>query len=147
MTVFRTPRTAALALAAIAFLGPSLAAPFPASAAAGCRGNACDGRNPEASGCRADARDVPNSHVRPGSQKTPRVWARYSPGCHAVWAKADRADGWTLRIQVLDGPSYDAPTKASTEAFTAMVGADRKHRVCILDVDGQWECGAWRRGG
>ncbi|MFJ2864239.1 DUF2690 domain-containing protein [Kitasatospora sp. NPDC087314] len=150
-----TLRTSALALAALAVLAPSAAspasasvsAPASASAAGGCRGNACDGKNPKALGCGNDARDVPDTQVAPGSQKHPRAWLRYSPTCHAVWAKGEQADGWTIRVQIMGSDSYDAPTLASGEAFTAMVGADHTHRVGVQDVDGRWAYSNWRHGG
>ncbi|WP_189925940.1 DUF2690 domain-containing protein [Kitasatospora xanthocidica] len=117
----------------------------PAVAAAGCHGNACDGRNPKSQGCQGDARDVPKSRVHAGSAPYPEVWARYSPTCQAVWAKADKADGRSFRIDVLDGPSYVESTQSSFQAFSAMVGADHTYRVCLRDVDGRWECGPWHR--
>ncbi|MEV0531901.1 DUF2690 domain-containing protein [Kitasatospora sp. NPDC050463] len=144
--MMRAPGAAALTLAAAAVLAPATALPTPAAAAAGCHGNACEGKNPKTLGCAEDARDIPRTEIRPDTQLHPRVWLRYSAKCHAVWAKGEWADGWTIRVAILDGDPYDAPTLASGEAFTAMVGADRTHHVGILDVDGQWVYGKWRSG-
>ncbi|MFG2918913.1 DUF2690 domain-containing protein [Kitasatospora sp. NPDC048298] len=128
-------------------LVPPVVAPAVATAAPACHGNACDGRSPKATGCGADARTIPGTVIDPGSNRHPQAWLRYSKQCDAVWAQGEESDGSTIRVQIDGGASYDAPTVAPGPAFTAMVGADHRHRVGILDVDGQWSYGKWRKGG
>ncbi|MGW2489062.1 DUF2690 domain-containing protein [Streptomyces sp. NPDC001606] len=68
------------------------------------RGNTCTGKDAQAQGCGADAKDVPKSAVHPDSQKHPVAWLRSSAKCHAVWAKAEKADGWEFRIELQERP-------------------------------------------
>ncbi|MFE4517017.1 DUF2690 domain-containing protein [Kitasatospora sp. NPDC056783] len=126
---------------------PSLVAPAVATAAAGCHGNACEGRSPKATGCGSDAQTIPGTVTHPGSGLHPQVWLRYSKQCDAVWAQGEESNGWTIRVQLDGGASYDAPTVPSGSAFTSMVGAGHRHRVGVLDADGRWSYGAWRKGG
>ncbi|MGW7259540.1 DUF2690 domain-containing protein [Streptomyces sp. NPDC054834] len=136
----RTFTTVALVFATMAFLAQAAS---PALAAPGCRSDACTGKNPKSQGCNADAKDVPKSVVHPDSGQHPIAWLRSSAKCHAVWAKAEKSEGWEFRIEVMNGKSYVAATQLSFEAYTAMVGADRSYRICWRDVDGAPSCGHW----
>ncbi len=140
-------RASSLVLTAAALLVPTLLSPVPAQAAATCHGNACDGKNPVAAGCSADAETVPSSQVPTGSEPHVRAWLRYSKACHAVWAQAPASDGWNFRIQIRGGTTYSGTTLNSGPTYTLMVGADHEHRVGLQDVDGQWDNGPWRKGG
>ncbi|MEU4114254.1 DUF2690 domain-containing protein [Kitasatospora sp. NPDC028055] len=137
----------ALVLATATALLPPLLAPAPAVAAETCHGNACDGLSPKATGCAADAQTIPGTAVPPGHAEAVHAWLRYSKKCHAVWAQADQSNGWGFRLQT-SKVSYDGTTVMSGPTYTAMSGADQRHRVGLQDAgDGQWTYGAWRTGG
>lgn len=58
--------------------------------AVGCKGNGCNGRNPAAMGCGADARTITAKDyddAGAGTGVSQRVEVRHSKACNAVWSR------------------------------------------------------------
>ena len=94
-----------------------------------CSGNGCNGRNPEAAGCGADAYTVQtivfsNSYVQ----------LRYSPRCGTNWGRVISRVGPTylvIRIQRIGGLTYTFAGGNFNSAWSAMVYAPTvRARAC-----------------
>ncbi|MFF5535911.1 DUF2690 domain-containing protein [Streptomyces cinerochromogenes] len=113
-----------------------------AVAAAGCRGNACDGRNPHTTRCDQDARNLGNPIRGEGG---PAVRLRVSSRCSAAWVLIEKGDhAWKGRIDIRGGNSYHVNATPSRPAYSLMVGTSHAYRACKQDLsDGAWSCGGW----
>ena len=70
--------------AAVVAGGAALAPAAVAQPAVSCYGAGCNGKDPARAGCNADAKTVGT-----GSSWEGVVYLRYSPSCHANWARID----------------------------------------------------------
>ena len=70
-------------VAALLVVGGGLLSPMPAQAAVGCTGASCQGKDPNAMGCDADA--VTRGEF---TTDTIRIELRYSRNCFAGWVRA-----------------------------------------------------------
>lgn len=76
---------AALAAATVAAGLLTLAGPVSSASAAGCYGSGCTGKDPQATGCSADATTI--KRVAAPSRDYGYGDLRYSPSCGAYWVK------------------------------------------------------------
>ncbi|MFG2626874.1 DUF2690 domain-containing protein [Streptomyces sp. NPDC048473] len=122
-------------------IASSVTASPEAGAAAGCRGNACDGKNPHTTHCDQDARYLGDPIRLSGG---PAVRLRTSAKCSASWVLIEKGDhAWQGRIEIRGGRSYHVNATSSRPAYSLMVGSSHAYRACKLDVDGAWICGRW----
>ncbi|MEV0494948.1 DUF2690 domain-containing protein [Streptomyces atratus] len=131
----------AAAAAALAIAGSGVASPE-AGAAAGCRGTACDGKNPHVTRCDQDARSL-GGPIRVGGG--PAVQLRTSSRCSAAWVLIERGDhAWAGRVEIRGGKSYRVNATSSRSAYSLMVGTSHAYRACKQDItDSTWSCGRW----
>ncbi|WP_164842369.1 DUF2690 domain-containing protein [Actinoplanes solisilvae] len=135
---------------AVASVATTLMVGVPTAAqAATCYASTCDNKDPEATGCGADA-ETKQSLANPDGGY--RLELRYSPTCRAAWArgvayqsfKVQSFSGGTLRKTAY----YDAPTTGSPTGFryTRMVNdAGLVARACIggpSQPESTWACTA-----
>ncbi|MFD7508470.1 DUF2690 domain-containing protein [Streptomyces sp. NPDC059853] len=85
-----------------------------------CPGQGCDGRNPEAAGCGADAYSY-----RPAENNPVALQIRFNPACNAVWGKITTGEtGDVVTAQVADGPVRRAAIDYDDDVFTRMTTVD-----------------------
>jgi Protein of unknown function (DUF2690) len=135
----RKLRLALLALPAVLALAfaATLAAAGPASAgvvhpAAGCFGNGCNGLDPSANGCGADA--ITADSVTVGGIT---VQLRWSAACGANWARIMPApQGLQFRVENSQGHSWTETVDfANSSWFGNMVnGSGVTDRACLLPI-------------
>lgn len=137
------------AIAAAAALPLSLALTVAPAYAVGCNGLSCNGLDPQAAGCGADATTL-DSRTDPGGDK---LELRFSAACWAAWVRFTSAsytftgivEGFTPRCAPQNYPScWPARTEAApfgnsiypTGRFSNMVSFTYWTRVCELDSYG-----------
>ncbi|MFF0465585.1 DUF2690 domain-containing protein [Streptomyces mexicanus] len=130
-----------VAAAVLAVAGSGVASPG-ADAAAGCRGTACDGKNPHVTRCDQGARNL-GKPIR--GEGGPAVQLRTSSRCSAAWVLIERGDhAWAGRIEISGGKSFHVNATFSRPAYSLMVGTSHKYRACKQDItDRAWSCGPW----
>ncbi|MFF9452537.1 DUF2690 domain-containing protein [Streptomyces flaveolus] len=130
--------TAAVALTALLPMGTAQAA--------GCKGSGCTGKNPQATGCGADARTLKGSRIPPAGGG-PAVELRVSPSCSAAWARIEKANSnWRFKIETKKGPTYTEHASPNYPAYTTMVWNSYAYRACVEQYDGaggSWTCTKW----
>jgi hypothetical protein len=147
----RQRRILLLVMVLCAALALPVATALPA-AAAGCSGESCRGRDPEAMGCTASS--------TPGEKFVPPeiyVQLRYSAVCGTFWARFKK-DSWNCCVQVTlraeqqkrvggvwEPWSYQDKSiviTATTGVWTAMNPdeSNDRHRACVVEFD--W-CTGW----
>ncbi|MFI6446277.1 helix-turn-helix domain-containing protein [Kitasatospora sp. NPDC050543] len=118
---------------------PSLAAPL-VTANGACVAAGCVAKDPQASGCGADAITIATSNVR---QMT--IYVRYSKHCRAAWAKiTDATVGYSATITNATGDRQTALVHWGYDAYSPMVDAsqnDSRLQVCGEQPDGSKGCG------
>lgn len=138
-------RAVAAILAALATSVLLMAPGSPASAAAGCYADTCQGKDPSATNCNADGRTL-DSRV---SSRGVLVRLRWSPTCRAAWARIDRASpGDRVRVQRPETwpfRDFEAATVApgQTSVHTRMINdlAPRVAQACGRDItNGELTC-------
>jgi len=118
----RAQRTMAGILTMIAVSVLLVAPGSPASAAASCYAERCQGLDPSSTNCNADGKTLATRV----STKNVLVRLRWSPTCRAAWARIDRASvGDRVRVQrPLDYPIHDfeaATVTSGSSAYTRMI--------------------------
>lgn len=87
-----------------------------AAAAVGCRGSSCNGKNPVAMGCAADAtsinRVIDEDRASGGTFGRQVVTLRYSRRCNASWARVTASAGGTAAVTT--STAYMGGYKTST---------------------------------
>ncbi|MFH8837213.1 DUF2690 domain-containing protein [Streptomyces sp. NPDC017868] len=135
-------RTLAVAAVAVLSLAGSVPASSAAAPAAGCRGSACDGKNPHTTRCDQGASDL-----RPAirGEGGPDLRLRVSSRCSAAWVLFNKGDdAWEGWIQISGGGSYPVHASPSRPAYSLMVGTSHRYRACKKNVtDNGHVCGAW----
>ncbi|MDH6578749.1 DUF2690 domain-containing protein [Kitasatospora sp. MAP5-34] len=129
----RTVRTAATLGAALLLAAAGVAAgPGLAAAVSRCTGAGCTGKDAAAAGCASGA--VTKASF---SGASVRVELRYSPSCHAAWAKATAAPaGQTLMVENGHGVrSRVTIGRGRATAWTPMVDGTTKVRACLGEAD------------
>ncbi len=107
--------------------------PGPAAVAASrCTGEGCTGKDASAAGCASGA--VTKASF---SGASVRVELRYSPSCHAAWAKATAAPaGQTLMVEnARDQRSRITVRPGQSTVWTPMVDGTVKARACLGQAD------------
>ncbi|WP_441250901.1 DUF2690 domain-containing protein [Kitasatospora sp. McL0602] len=125
----RTVRNAATLTAALLLAATGVAAlPGTASAAGSCSGAGCTGKDPQAAGCGDDA--VTSASF---SGASVRVELRYSPSCHAAWARAAGAPaGQALFVENTRGAKRQVSIRnGQTTVWTTMIDGTVKARACL----------------
>ncbi|MBV1947118.1 DUF2690 domain-containing protein [Streptomyces sp. BV129] len=135
-------RTWTVAAVAVLSLFGSGTVSSEAVTAAGCRGSACDGKNPHTTGCDKGATDL-----RPAirGEGGPGLHLRVSSRCSAAWVLFGKGDdAWEGWIQIRKGGSYPVHASPSRPAYSLMVGTSHAYRACKKNItdDGR-VCGAW----
>ncbi len=134
---------------ALVLVVPNLA-PLPASAAAGCFMQTCNGRDPSDMNCDNDAQRL--DQVQDGQDFL--AYLDYSPACNAFWGRGVfiGSDGpvriWAIVLEtksaVPGAPLSDYST--TTQSWTPMGESVRVARACIQEVSpvlGAYLCTAW----
>lgn len=86
-----------------------------------CSGESCNGQDPGAMGCEADAYTRASASIMSGSTVVGTVAIRHSPGCNATWTRTSTSSGsFFLRSQVARASPYFAGHAASPVATTAL---------------------------
>lgn len=73
--------------------------------AVSCTGATCKGKNPQTSGCGADARTLAEI-----TYNSLRVELRYSPACHAAWARGTQIGGGAILSRRVAVVGYSCTT-------------------------------------
>ncbi|MEV7027218.1 DUF2690 domain-containing protein [Kitasatospora sp. NPDC093558] len=130
---------AAVAPSAAGLAAPTATAPASAQATALCEAAGCVGKDPQASGCGADATTIATANVR---QMT--IYVRYSHRCRAAWAKiTDATAGYRATITNSAGQNQTALVHWGYDAYSSMVDAsqnDSRVQVCGEQPDSSRGC-------
>ncbi|MEU0680284.1 DUF2690 domain-containing protein [Streptomyces albogriseolus] len=130
--------TAAVAMTALLPMGTAQAA--------SCKGSGCTGRNPQTTGCGADAYTLKGSRVTPAGGG-PAVELRVSPSCSAAWARIQKANSnWRFKLEIKNRSPYTEHASPNHQAHTAMVWNSHAYRACVEQYDGaggSWTCTKW----
>ncbi|MFE3760879.1 DUF2690 domain-containing protein [Streptomyces sp. NPDC059104] len=108
----------------------------PLRASASCYGSTCDGQDPIAAGCNADATTAEAVSTRAG-----RIELRYSRACGANWARLVNGAGYTFMVE--NATTYQFWTAKSSNSWGNMVDGTVQARACVwFDVSNR-ECTGW----
>jgi hypothetical protein len=137
-TANRVRRVAGALVGATALGASMFVIGTPAAHAAACYGSGCDGLDPQATGCYADA-------ITPAGAGT--IWAggvklelRYSPSCGANWARMTPGQfGWHFYVHNANGAYHDSTGLGESSTWTAMVDGTVAAQACF-DTAG---CTSW----
>ncbi len=94
--------------------------PLKAEAAVSCYGDYCSGRDPDTTGCSADARTV--AHVQlPWVRQ--RLEVRWSPTCKTNWARMlyDNDPTWLKAVQPSTGYTQSRILRSGSNSWTPMI--------------------------
>lgn len=135
-------KIAMMAVAAGLLVGPlagtSVAAPANHHAAlAACDGSSCYGLDPQAAGCAGDGETVASI-----TQYGVLLELRYSPSCHANWARITPAPAnWHFWVENTygDRQDYTLPSTNYSTAWTYMVNGYPAAQACQ-----ETGCTAWK---
>jgi hypothetical protein len=109
-----------------------------------CAGDSCRGRDPQATGCSADAQRVGlGQKLTITKNRSILAELRYSPACQAGWIRVAstqvelRPSAWTP-----GEPSVHQAATSSVWSWTGMVSATNNRQICggthIYNLFGQW---------
>jgi hypothetical protein len=119
----------------------TVAASVQQASVASCKDKPCSNKNPHTTKCDKDARTI--DKVTPGGGG-PKVELRYSKKCRAAWARMETAVGWPFRLEVRNGPFYNAYGSLNYRAYTKMTGVSETYRACVKQyASDSWTCTGW----
>jgi hypothetical protein len=99
----------------------------PAAVSGTCDGAACNGQDPQSTGCAADAITA-DSVVEKGVT----LELRYSPSCHANWARIVPGQfGWHFTVTNANGDQQSARAWGGATAYTNMVNGYPAAQACF----------------
>ncbi|MCW2502922.1 MAG: hypothetical protein JWO79_1206 [Actinomycetia bacterium] len=133
---------ATVSVVAIGLIGPTqagaadaahYAAPPTGKVTTTCYGQSCQGLDPTAAGCNADAFAITGTLVKTYTSNVPmaQVDVYYSPSCHAGWGESvDKSGGASFytSIAIYSGPAGGA---FNTVAPRKMINWDNSIKMCV----------------
>ena len=122
----------ALAASCLA-VAAAVAIPAGPASAAVCDGVSCNGQDPNVAGCAADAITPPGGTVQDQGVK---LELRYSPSCHANWARITPARfNWHFTVYNDNGDKQDERALRNYDSYhTNMVNGNVKAWACFDDT-------------
>jgi hypothetical protein len=112
-------------------VGLSVAVATPAHAATSCWGTTCNGLDPSAEGCAADAKTIDNAYT-PGGEV--HVELRYSSACFATWTRYTWGTNFFTNTAFIRGESHTyskSPGYVGDQGWTKMVSYTEMVKSCI----------------
>ncbi|MFI1801152.1 DUF2690 domain-containing protein [Streptomyces sp. NPDC020379] len=127
MSAPRVLGTIAVACLSLAATVTVSAPPATAKPGAVCDGVSCNGKDPGQTGCGNDARTVATKQ-----DQNVTLELRYSPSCHANWARIHPGKlGWNFTVYNDNGDKQSFRALGSDSAWTDMVNGYPKSWACF----------------
>jgi hypothetical protein len=131
LTCITSPRRVLVALLALGAMLVAGSGTASSALAVGCYGDYCSGRDPEATGCSADAFTIANDDFFANNHQLDFIELRWSPTCKTEWARVRSDYGRSFNwMRVVQSTGYTQWTIGNngTYAWTAMIYSPR---LCV----------------